>query len=143
MNRLVNSQKRPGHGVLNERTNFERYSFQIPYQNSRSSLVCLLPAPFLFLEYRSLVIFLDYVGYVVLGCYQKILNPGPITKSSVLFMIFCTFEGSFGLSSNLNVPLKCNQCLFGKNYFDFSNSGKEKIGTKDFEFAEVKLHDLL
>ena len=58
-------------------------------------------------------------------------------------MIFCTFEGSFGLSSNLNVLLKCNQCLFGKNYFDFSNSGKEKIGTKDFEFAEVKLHDLL
>ena len=52
--RVVNSRyfkkkfKTPAHGILNE----IKYSFQIPYRNSRASLVCLLPVLFLFLEYR-------------------------------------------------------------------------------------------
>ena len=55
--RLVNS--RYFKKVKNTRTqDFKRnkHSFQIPYQNSRGNLVCLLPVLFLFLEYqRSLV----------------------------------------------------------------------------------------
>ena len=40
-------------------SDFERnnYSFQIPYQNSRVSLVCLLLVLFLFLEYRRLLVY--------------------------------------------------------------------------------------
>ena len=45
--RLKSGFKKPAHQILNE-TN----SFQIPSQNSRASLVCLLPVLFLFLEYR-------------------------------------------------------------------------------------------
>ena len=32
------------------------YTFQIPNQNSRASLVCLLPVLFLFLKYRRLLV---------------------------------------------------------------------------------------
>ena len=38
-----------------------KYSFQIPYQNSHASLVCLLQVLFLFLEYRR---FLDTVSNI-------------------------------------------------------------------------------
>ena len=46
---------------------------------------------------------------MVLGCYQKFLNPGPITKSSVSFMFFAHLREVLVL----NELLKCNQSLFG------------------------------
>ena len=65
--RLVNS--RYFKKVKKTRTrDFEKNSFQIPYQNSRASLVCLLPVLFIFLEYRRSLVYI-----ITCLCYKTTL----------------------------------------------------------------------